>query len=100
MVLPGLVGRMNVILTNTVAVSGPPLAQEPTEEPGMADAPEEFPHWFFSAQEPAGRVFESQADLDAACDAGPWYRTPTAAADAAAQAAASQAEPHAPRARR
>ena len=45
-----------------------------------------FPRWYYSPQVPAGRVFESQQALDAARSEGPWYTTPTEAADAAAKA--------------
>lgn len=89
----------NVILTNTGAVSGPPLAHEPREEPAMAEAPVEFPHWYYSPQEPAGRVFDSQEALDAASGEGPWYPTPSEAADAAAKAT-TEAESPTPRSRR
>lgn len=54
----------------------------------MADA--DFPRILYSATEPS-RIFESQAEVDAA--GGTWYRTPTDAADAAAKAATPDPTP-------
>ena len=47
-----------------------------------------YPRWFYSPQVPAGRVFNDQAALDAASAEGPWFTTPTEAAEAATTAPA------------
>lgn len=54
-----------------------------------------FPRWLYPAGGPTepdygGRCFNSQEELDAARADGPWYQTPTEAADAAAKATAVQ----------
>ena len=36
----------------------------------------EFPRYYFSAQEPQGRVFNSQEEMDQAGGASVWKRTP------------------------
>ena len=45
-----------------------------------------FPRWYYAASTPEGRVFNDQAALDAASAEGPWFMTPTEAAEAAATA--------------
>lgn len=57
----------------------------------MADAPD-FPRIYYAAEEPTGRIFESQEELSAA--GGTWFKTPAEAADAAAKAATPPAAPH------
>lgn len=51
---------------------------------GEQDQPE-FPRYYFSAHEPQGRVFQNQQELDEAGGSRQWFKTPTEAADAAAQ---------------
>lgn len=46
----------------------------------------EFPRYYFSAQEPQGRVFNSQEELDQAGGASVWKKTPTEVHDAQQQA--------------
>lgn len=73
----------------------------------MSEAPD-FPRILYSAAEPTGHLFDSQADFEAASAAGPWFKTPTEAADAAAKAPApapaptppAEDDPHTPRSRR
>ena len=70
----------NVILTHHGAV---PVPAPPPEGAVMAEAPD-FPRIYYSAEEPTGRIFQSQEELTAA--GGTWFKTPAEAADAAAQA--------------
>jgi hypothetical protein len=92
---------MNTILTSTVSAAGPAFAEAPAEEPVMAEEAI-FPRWYYSQSVPAGRVFDDQAALDAASAEGPWYSSPTEAADAAAKAASgeTETEPHTRRSHR
>lgn len=93
---------MNVILTQHGSVPSP---DPPAEGVVMAEAPD-FPRIYYSAEEPTGRIFQSQEELTAA--GGTWFKTPTEAADAAAkapaappaQAPAADDDPHTPRSRR
>ena len=95
----------NVILTNYGAVSLPAPSLE--GETPMAEAPD-FPRILYSAAEPTGHLFDSQADYEAASAAGPWFKTPGEVADAApkapapapAPAPAADDDPHTPRSRR
>lgn len=91
----------NVILTSTVSVEGPAFPEAPQEEPVMPDEAI-FPRWYYAPAVLAGRVFDDQAALDAASAEGPWYMTPTEAAEAAAstETLAADDAPHTPRARR
>lgn len=92
----------NVILTQRGEVSLPAPPHE--GDAPMADAPD-FPRIFYHPTEPS-RIFESQEELTAA--GGPWFKTPTEAADAAAKATEpapppapeAEDEPHTPRSRR
>jgi hypothetical protein len=38
-----------------------------------------YPRWYFSKEEPGGRIFETEADLEAAGGKGTWFLTPEAA---------------------
>ena len=94
----------NVILTSHGSVS---LPDPPPEGAVMAEAPD-FPRILYSAAEPTGHLFDSQADYEAASAAGPWFKTPGEVTDAAAKAPVPPAapappaddDPHTPRSRR
>ena len=79
---------MNVILTQHGSVSLPAPPHE-GDDP-MADAPD-FPRIYYAAEEPTGRIFESQDEISAA--GGTWFKTPAEAADAAATAATPEPTP-------
>lgn len=57
----------------------------------MSEAPD-FPRIYYSAEEPTGRIFQSQEELTAA--GGTWFKTPTEAAEAAPKAPAPPAPSH------
>ena len=46
----------------------------------------DFPRFYFSAQEPQGRVFNSQEEMDAAGGASVWKKTPTEVTEGQQQA--------------
>ena len=81
----------NVILTShgSVSLPAPPLEGESP----MAEAPD-FPRILYSAAEPTGHLFDTQADYEAASAAGPWFKTPGEVTDAATKAPAPPAPSH------
>jgi hypothetical protein len=73
---------MNTILTNSGVVPEPTPAAQGV--PQVAEQQEyTYPRYYFSKDEPAGRIFASQEELDAAGGKAVWLLTPTAVAEAA-----------------
>ena len=76
----------NVILTNSGSVAAPEPDPLPQGGPPMAET-YTYPRWYFSKDEPGGRIFATAEELEAAGGQRVWKLTPDAAADAAAKAA-------------
>lgn len=66
----------NVILTNSGYASAPEPDPPAEGVPQMADE-YVFPRYYFRKDEPAGRIFQTQEELDAAGGRAVWKLTPT-----------------------
>jgi hypothetical protein len=70
----------------------------------MAESAYTYPRYYFSKDEPAGRIFNSQEELDAAGGQAVWLLTPTEVEAAAktppTPAPDDEGEHHTPRSRR
>ena len=62
----------NRILTS----SGYHIEPDPLEGASMAEQEQPFPRFYFSSQEPQGRVFNSQEEMDQAGGASVWKKSP------------------------